>query len=266
VSVESGAGQVWEQGEVYDGYMGRWSLLVADVFVDWLGVDAGGSWLDVGCGTGALSSRIVERAQPSALACVDGSAPFVEAAHRRLGDAAEYRVADAAQLPFEDKSFDAVVSGLVLNFIPDPGAALDEQARVSRGAVGAYVWDYAEGMEMLKLFWEEASAVDPAAAALDEGLRFSISREETLREAFEAAGLGAVESRPIDVPTVFRDFDDLWKPFLGGQGPAGAFAVSLDDERRDELRERLRDRVPASDDGTIRLTARAWAVRGRAGA
>jgi SAM-dependent methyltransferase len=266
VSVESGTGQVWEQGDVYDGYMGRWSLLVADVFVDWLDVDAGARWLDVGCGTGALSSRILERARPAALASIDSSAAFVEAARRRLGETADCLVADATQLPFEDKSFDAVVSGLVLNFIPDTSAALGEQARVSRGTVAAYVWDYSEGMEMLKLFWQEASADDPELAALDEGARFPIAREQALREAFEAAGLDAVESRAIDVPTVFKDFDDLWLPFLGGQGPAGAHAVSLDDERRDALRERLRGRVPASDDGTIRLTARAWAVRGRASA
>jgi SAM-dependent methyltransferase len=264
VSVEPGAGQVWEQGDVYDGYMGRWSRLVAAGFVDWLGVADGSRWLDVGCGTGQLSSRILERARPAALACVDPSGSFVETARMRLGDRADCRVADAANLPFEDGSFDAVVSGLVLNFVPDVAAAVAEQARVTRGLVGAYVWDYAEGMQMLKLFWDEAAAVDPSAAELDEGARFPIAREDALRDAFGTAGLQDVESRAIEVPTVFKDFDDLWKPFLGGQGPAGALAVGLGQEPREELRERLRARVPVGADGSIALSARAWAVKGSA--
>jgi SAM-dependent methyltransferase len=264
VTVDAGTGQVWAQGEVYDGYMGRWSRLVADEFVDWLGVADGARWLDVGCGTGQLSARILERAGPAALACVDPSAPFVETARSRLGDGADCRVADAANLPYEDGSFDAVVSGLVLNFVPDAAAAIAEQARVARGVVGAYVWDYAEGMQMLKLFWEEAAAVDPATAELDEGARFPIAREDALRNAFDAAELRDVGTRGIEVPTVFRDFDDFWNPFLGGQGPAGALAVGLAQDRRDELRERLRARVPVGEDGSIALTARAWAVKGSA--
>jgi SAM-dependent methyltransferase len=266
VSVESGTGQVWEQGEVYDGYMGRWSRLVADEFVDWLGVAEGARWLDVGCGTGQLSERILQRVRPAALACVDASAPFVETARKRFGERADCRVADAAHLPFDDDSFDVVVSGLVLNFVPDARAAMAEQARVSQGLVAAYVWDYADGMQMLKLFWEEAAAVDPTAATLDEGARFAVARQDALRELFGATGLRDVESRAIEVPTVFKDFDDLWQPFLGGQGPAGALAVGLPEDRREELRERLRTRVLVGEGGSIALTARAWAIKGRAAA
>ena len=266
MSVDSGTGQVWAEGEVYDGYMGRWSRLVAEAFVEWLGVGDGARWLDVGCGTGQLSARILELAAPAGLASVDASAPFVETARTRLGDRADCRVADATELPFEDDSFDAVVSGLVLNFIPDHAAAVAEQARVSRDLVAAYVWDYAEGMQMLKLFWDEAAAVDPASGALDEGARFPVAREEALRELFGAAGLRDVESRAIEVPTVFRDFDDLWQPFLGGQGPAGARAVGRPGAQRAPRRERRRARVSPADDGSIPLTARAWAVKGRSGA
>jgi SAM-dependent methyltransferase len=252
---------VWGQGEVYDGFMGRWSRLVAESFVDWLAIEHGAEWLDVGCGSGALSSRILARANPSRLVAADASAPFVEVARRRLGDDAEVLVADAADLPFEDDTFDIVVSGLVLNFVPDPTAAIAEHSRLSRGTVAAYVWDYAEGMEMLRFFWEEALAVDPAATSLDEAARFRLASEDGVRRPFEAAGLRAVESRAIDIPMRFASFDDYWTPFLGGQGPAGTYAVGLDDRGRDALRERLRSRLPVGDDGSIELTARAWAVR-----
>ena len=252
---------VWGQGEVYDGFMGRWSRLVAESFVNWLAIEPGAEWLDVGCGSGALSSKIVARANPSKLVAADASAPFVEVARRRLGDDAEVLVADAADLPFEDDTFDIVVSGLVLNFLPDPTAAIAEHSRVSRGTVAAYVWDYADGMEMLRFFWEEAVALDPAATSLDEAARFRLASEDGVRRPFEAAGLRAVESRAIDIPMRFASFDDYWTPFLGGQGPAGAYVVGLDEAGRQRLRDRLRDRLPIADDGSIELTARAWAVK-----
>lgn len=253
--------EVWNQGEVYDGFMGRWSRLVAEAFVDWLAIEPGSAWLDVGCGSGALSSRILQGAKPSRLVAVDASAPFLEAARSRLGDEAEFVVADGAELPFDADSFDAVVSGLVLNFLTDPAAAVAEHARVSRGTVAAYVWDYADGMEMLRIFWEEAEAIDPAAASLDEGARFRLAHEDAFREPFAAAGLRAIESRAIDVPMRFASFDDYWNPFLGGQGPAGSYAVGLDDAGREALRARLHQRLPSADDGSIELTARAWAVK-----
>ena len=254
-------GQLWAQGDVYQRFMGRWSNLVADEFVAWVGVDAGARWLDVGCGAGALGSRILAGARPEKLVGVDASAPFLEEARRRLGDDAEFHVGDAADLPFEDDTFDVAVSGLVLNFLPDPAAAVREHARVSRGTVAAYVWDYTDGMEMLRFFWEEARALDPEAAALDESARFRLVGENGLRGAFTEAGLERLESRAIDIPMVFADFDDYWTPFLGGQGPAGSYAVGLDDGRREAFRERLRERLPVADDGSVELKGRAWAVK-----
>jgi SAM-dependent methyltransferase len=253
--------EVWGQGDAYDGFMGRWSRLVAETFVDWLAIEPGSEWLDVGCGSGALSSKILARTSPARLVAADGSAPFAEVARRRLGDGAEVIVADAADLPFEDGTFDAVVSGLVLNFLADPAEAIAEHSRVSRGTVAAYVWDYTEGMEMLRLFWEEAVALDPAAKSLDEAARFRLASEDGVRRPFEAAGLRDVESRAVDIPMRFASFDDFWTPFLGGQGPAGAYAVGLSEPDRQALRDRLRERLPIADDGSIELTARAWAVR-----
>ena len=131
------------------------------------------------------------------------------------------------------------------------------------GTIAAYVWDYAGKMELMRHFWDEAAALDPQAAALDEGRRFPLCTPEALCTLFAAAGLGAVEAAPIEIETAFRDFDDYWQPFLGGQGPAPAYAMALDEAARNRLRDRLRARLPVRNDGSIALTARAWAVRGR---
>jgi SAM-dependent methyltransferase len=176
-----------------------------------------------------------------------------------------FKTGDARELPFEEEEFDAAVSGLALNFIPDPAKALSEMRRAVRrgGTVAAYVWDYSGEMQLMRRFWEAAAALDPTAEKLDEGHRFPICKPERLQTLFTRAGLGDVQDRAIDVPTVFRDFDDYWTPFLGGQGPAPGYCVSLSEDKRAALRERLRAELAAEADGSIHLTARAFAVRGR---
>jgi SAM-dependent methyltransferase len=158
---------------------------------------------------------------------------------------------------------DVVVSGLVLNFVPDQRAALVEMARVTRpgGTLAAYVWDYAGKMELMRVFWDAAVELDPDAARMDEGSRFPMCNAPALGQLFAGAGLEAVETKPIDIPTPFTDFDDYWRPFLGGQGPAPAYAMALDEATRARLRDRIRERMPAMPNGSISLTARAWAIR-----
>jgi len=265
----AGPVEVWAAGDAYEPYIGRWSRLVAREFLAWLGPAAGGSWLDVGCGTGALAATVLTTADPAALVGLDPSAGFLANARARLDDRrARFVVADARRLPLAGARFDAVVSGLVLNFVPDPAAAVAEMARVARpgGRVAAYVWDYAGGMELIRRFWDAAAALDPAAADLDEGRRFPLCRPEPLAGLFRDAGLGEVAVRAVQVPTVFRDFDDYWTPFLGGQGPAPGYVLSLDEAGRVALREELAARLPAAADGSIALAARAWAVAGTAAA
>ena len=238
---------------------------MAQTFVEWIDASPGARWLDVGCGTGAIAETALLRAAPLVVTGVDPSEAFVAHASRRLdGRAFEGRVGDASDLPFEDDSFDVVVSGLVLNFVPDPARAVSEMRRVAggRGVVAAYVWDYADRMEMMRYFWDAAISNDPAAAALDEGRRFPMCNPGALRALWGEAGLRDVETRSIDVPTVFRDFDDYWTPFQGGQAPAPGYCMSLDETTRADLRELLRARLPVQPDGSIRLIARAWAVRG----
>jgi SAM-dependent methyltransferase len=263
---QGGPAEVWAAGDPYERYAGRWSRAIAAEFLTRLGVPAGARWLDLGCGTGALTGAILDRCAPAAVLGVDPSEGFLAHARRQVPDPrAEFRTGDARALPVPDGSFDAVVGGLVLNFVPDPPGAVAEMHRAARpgGTVAAYVWDYAEGMGMMRRFWDAAAALDPAARELDEGRRFPLCRPAPLRALFEASGLRAVAVEPIEVPTVFRGFDDLWTPFLGGQGPAPGYCLSLDEGRRAALRERLRASLPAvGPDGTIRLAARAWAAQG----
>lgn len=256
---------VWAVGDAYERYVGRWGRPVARAFVPWMGIAPGARWVDVGCGTGALTASIVDLAAPAAVLGVDPSEAFLAHARDVLGGPqVTFEVGDAAAIPAPDASFDVVVSGLVLNFVPDAAAALDEWRRVTRvgGAIGAYVWDYAGQMQLIRRFWDAAVSLDDGARVLDEGVRFPIARPEVLVGVFEGAGLAEVRTRAIDVPTHFADFDDLWQPFLGGQGPAPAYAMSLPAAGREALRERVRAAVPAGPDGSIDLTARAWAVRG----
>lgn len=258
---------VWSIGDAYEPYVGRWSRLVAREFLEWLAVPPGRRWLDAGCGTGALSATILALAAPATLTGIDSAEGFIAYARSRVVDSrARFEVADARAIPVETGSVDAAVSGLMLNFVPDPESVVAEMARVSvpGGVVAAYVWDYAGEMQLMRRFWDAAVALDSRSASLDEGVRFPLCRPDPLAALFRTAGLRAVEVRAIDVPTTFRDIDDYWAPFLGGQGPAPGYAMSLDEDRRAALRERLRSTLSVETDGSIRLIARAWAVRGEA--
>lgn len=215
----------WSSGSAYESYVGRWSRLVAPAFLDWLEIPPGRRWLDVGCGTGALTDAILARCDPRSVVGVHPSEPFVVHARASVVDPrAEFVVGLAARTGLDDCEVDVVVSGLVLNFVPDLGEVLGEARRVVSpgGVVAGYVWDYADGMQLMRHFWDAAVTLDPAAQALDEGIRFGIAAPRPLAAAFTAAGLEAVDVRPIEVPTVFGDFDGYWTPFLGGPARAPA--------------------------------------------
>jgi trans-aconitate methyltransferase len=257
---------VWADGATYEPYVGRWSRLVAREFLSWLDVPPRRRWLEVGCGTGALTQVILASADPITIKAVDQSTGYIAYARQHVIDErARFEVADARALSGEVRVYDVVVSGLVLNFIPEPARAVAAMARVAKpgATVAAYVWDYADQMQLMRYFWDAAVALNPAARELDEGRRFPICQPGALTGLFCEAGLEAVEARAIDVPTLFRDFDDYWSPFLGGQAPAPGYAMSLTEERRAALRERLRADLPIAADGSIHLIARAWAVRGQ---
>ncbi|MXQ11577.1 class I SAM-dependent methyltransferase [Microvirga makkahensis] len=255
----------WSNGNLYEPYAGRWSRLVAGEFLAWLSAPPGLDWLDVGCGTGALTEAIAERCAPNRLVGIDASEGFLDFARGRLeGTAAELLRADAQSLPFATAEFDRVVSGLVLNFVPDRERAAAEMARAARqnGQVALYVWDYTGGMELMCRFWDAATDLNPYARELQDNWHAAFCQPEPLYRLLEEVGLSHIEVRAIDVPTLFRDFDDYWTPFLGGQSPAPAYCMSLSEGERTALRERLRATLPTRPDGSIHLTARAWAARG----
>lgn len=257
--------EVWASGDAYEPYVGRWSRLVAAEFLGWLEVPQGGRWLDVGCGTGALTAAILAGCDPAGVVGIDPAEHYVSWAARHQPDPrARFLTGGTARLPAGP--FDAVVSGLVLNFMQAPAAAVQAMRSVAGrgGVIAAYVWDYAGGMELIRRFWDAAVALDPGASALDEAVRFPLCAPRPLEQLWLQAGLSDVSARAVDVPTVFRSFEDYWQPFLGGQGPAPGYCMSLDATPRATLREHLRRQLPAASDGSIRLTARAWAVKGNA--
>ncbi|WBQ06677.1 class I SAM-dependent methyltransferase [Kribbella sp. CA-293567] len=254
----------WAQGEIYESYVGRWSRLVAAEFVARLDQPAGQRWLDVGCGTGALTSTILAAAEPAEVLGVDPSEGFVGYARGAVRDRrARFEVRSAAELADEafDGAFDVVVAGLVLNFIPDRPAALRRLRSIGR-TVAVYVWDYAEGMQLMKYFWDAAGQVRPQDRDLDEGRSFPFCNEAGLEALFAEAGFSDIETGAIVVPTVFESFDAYWTPFLGGQGVAPAYLRSLDFDAQEAIRALVESRLPIDADGSIALTARAWSVRG----
>lgn len=254
-------------GEAYEHYVGRWSRPVAHMFLDWLSQPTDLRWVDVGCGTGALTEIVLAQARPNYVVGVEPSEGFLGVAQASIEDVrVEFRTGDAQSLPLENHEMDVAVSGLVLNFVPDKKRALDEMCRIVKpgGTVAAYVWDYAGDMQLMRYFWNAASDLFPDGAERDEGKQFPICKPEALADLFQTAGLRAIETCPLDAPTVFADFDDYWSPFLRGQGPAGAYCVALPENDRGRLRRRLENALPFNADGTIGLIARAWAVRGTA--
>jgi SAM-dependent methyltransferase len=254
----------WVAGDAYEAYMGRWSRRLARGFVEWLQPAAAAHWLEIGCGTGALTSTISECGEPASVVACDPSAPFVEHARAHLQDPrVSFVVAGADALPHRPGGFDFVVSGLVLNFVPDIKAVLRSvcDRLCPAGVIAAYVWDYAEGMEFLQVFWEAAGALDSRAIELDEGRRFPLCRPSALSSVFRVAGLSNVETHAIEITTEFSTFDDYWRPFLQGTGPAPSYVASLESHERERLRLRLQQRL-STGEGSIRLRARAWGVRG----
>lgn len=256
----------WARGSAYEPFVGRWSRLVAHEFLNWMDIAPGSHWLDVGCGTGALSQAILDLAAPGQVRGIDPSEGFITFVRKQIHDPrASFEVGDARALTAKTQSYDAAVSGLALNFIPQPEQAVSEMQRVVKpgGIVAAYLWDYSDKMQMLRFFWDAAIALNPNAIELDEGRRFPLCQPKPLADLFQGVGLKDVEVLAIDIHTDFRDFEDYWSPFLGGQGPAPAYVMSLSAAKRKALGERIRTSLPHAKDGTIRLLARAWALRSK---
>ena len=257
--------EIFVESDAYERFMGRWSRRLAPLLVKFASVDERDSVLDIGSGTGALAFALAEAIPSVRVTGVDPSSAYVRYAQARTpSDRVRFLVGDAQALQIPDATFDKTLSLLVMNFIPDPVKALREMIRVTRsgGIVAAAVWDYGEGMEMLRVFWDEAVALDSTIAVRDER-NMPLCRRGELAALWRANGLQQVEEQPIAIDLSFVSFDDYWLPFLGGQGPAGAHAASLSETARVALESKLRRRLLGErQEGAFSLQARAWAVKG----
>ncbi len=258
-----GAGTFHAPAEVYDKLVGRYAGELAEALIAAAGVAPGMRALDVGCGPGALTRALAGVVGAGHVAAVDPSRPFVAACRDRV-PGADVREGAAEALPFADGAFDAVLSQLVVNFLADAPAGVAELRRVARpgAVVAACVWDYADGMTLLRRFWDAALAVDPeGAAARDEGRVMPYCRPGELAALWRGAGLRDVTERALEASARYDGFDALWEPFPLGVAPSGAYAAALDPGRRDALRDELRARL-GDPRGAFTLRARAWCVTG----
>jgi SAM-dependent methyltransferase len=260
----------WAAGDSYEAYMGRWSRPIAARFLDWLAMPKELHWLELGCGTGAMTATIVGQCDPAGIIAIEPSEGFVAKARQIVSDPrVDFRLGDASDLmSLPAASRDVAVAALVLNFVPDRVAALREMKRVVRpgGIVGFYVWDYpGGGIEFMHAFWTAAVELDPAARDLAEDRRFPFCTREGLADMAQQAGLDVLDVTGLESPAVFQDFEDYWRPFTLGAGPAPGYCVSLSPEARERLRLRLSESLPRQLDGSIVLGTRVWALQARVG-
>jgi SAM-dependent methyltransferase len=244
--------------DMYARFVGRYAGALAEQLVDRAGVSRGDSALDVGCGPGAALETLARRLGAENVAGIDPSKSFVEMARRRVPDA-DIRLGAAEALPFDDRSFEVVLSQLVINFMRDARAGVSEMHRTSRRTVASCVWDYAGEMTMLRTFWDAARELDPKAP--DERDMRCCTPEE-LGELWVGAGLRNVKVDGLVVAASYEDFADFWAPFPSGIGPAGTYCRSLAPDKQEALRQAVFRRL-GSPDGPFDLTARAWVAVGQ---
>jgi SAM-dependent methyltransferase len=254
-----------DRAEAYDRHTGRYGRGLSAAFVPFAGVAPGMRVLDVGCGTGALTMTLANVVGAPAVACVDPSEEYARACQQRV-PGSEVRVGPAEAIPFDDRTFDAVLAQLVVQALDDAPAAAREMHRVAAagGVVAACVWDFRGGMPLLDAYWAAARTLDPDGArdAGDDSANPWCSRDG-LRRLWEGAGIAQVETAELSAGADYDGFDDAWFSFAAGAGLSGAYCRSLDDDGRAALRAEFHRRLGVSA-GPFRLAARAWAVRGRA--
>ena len=254
-------------GAGYERLMGRWSRRVAQPFLDWLQPAQRLDWIDIGCGNGAFSEEILTHCAPRSLLGIDPSPDQIAFARTRLANwaNAEFSQGDAQALSAPDQSFDVAAMALVLAFLPDPLKGVQEMARVVRptGLVAAYMWDMPGGGVPLRPLYRACVALGHGAQVPPSS---AISALEPMHQLWIDAGLQSVESRRIDITVSFADFDDFWESSSIPIGPQGQLLASLSAAQVAEVKDALRQTLPAAPDGGISYPAFATAVKGRVAA
>ena len=255
----------WNNSNLYNQFMGLWSIKVAQLFLNLLNEKyriQEKSWIDVGCGTGALTFEIMKYAKPEMIVGVDPSKDFLP--KENTNKLLSFKIGSSDNLPIESGNFDFAVSALALNFMPNKDQCIKEMLRVlkNEGVLALYVWDYSEQMEFLRYFWDTAIELIPGAEEYDQGEKFPICRREALKELFEKHALQTIDLKDLTIQTEFKNFQDYWKPFLGGQGSAGRYMSTLEEKKKNLIKNTLFERLPIAKDGKILLKARAFAISG----
>jgi ubiquinone/menaquinone biosynthesis C-methylase UbiE len=265
MSNQSGHEAVFANGVAYERFMGRWSRLTGELFVDWLQIPPHAKWLDVGCGTGAFSDVILSTCSPSSVVAFDPSGQHIKFARSHVNDdRIQFKIGDATAVDAKDGDFDVAVAALVLNFVPAKAKAVAEMRRVVRrgGVVAAYVWDFAGRRNVSQHLMNAVSEIGTHAANPLSTLEAESTTQIALATLFGSSGLDTVETKDLDIAARFTDFEDYWESNTTFQSPVANVCASLPSDQRQAVRERLRDTLPISADGTIVIQARASAVRG----
>ena len=257
------AAKFFSDGASYERRMGRWSRLVAEIFLDWLDAPAGLRWLDVGCGNGAFTEVLIGRCAPAAVSAIDPSEGQLSYARARSGlGLAEFRVGDAQALPYTDRSFDAAAMALAISFIPDPLKAAREMTRVVKpgGLVATYMWDLPGGGLPVAPMYRTLHSLGIAVPLPGT----EVSRRDSMQTLWANAGLESIETRVIRIPVAYADFDEFWEPFKNPEGPTGVAIRKMSPPEIEHLKVRLREHLPIATDGSIAYEAFANAVKGHA--
>jgi len=269
-SLKSSASSTYHasDGSAYERFLGRWTKELAPRFLDFAAFPGEGPILDIGTGTGSLAFTMAERWPSRRVVGIDIAEPYIFHARQNstLNSQPEFETGNATALRFEDHTFAASAAQLVLNFVPDAGAAASEMRRVTRsgGTVAATVWNFRGGLVYQRLFWDTAAGIDPKAGDARDRLFFGVlGLPDGLPNLFGAAGLKEVQQGSLTIRMKYACFDDYWRPLLGGQGPVGSYVASLGGDLRFRIQDAVRGAYcSGSPDGERSLTATAWAVRG----
>jgi ubiquinone/menaquinone biosynthesis C-methylase UbiE len=254
-------------GDGYELLMGRWSRLLAQPFVGFVGALDGERVLDIGCGTGHLARTVASVSRPAAMHAIDLSSTYIEHARRHTPHAGiQFNVGDACALPFGDHSFDRVLSMLVLHFVPQTAQAIAEMRRVARpgGVAAACVWDVRGGFVANRLFFDTAAALDPRAGERRaRNYTRPMTRPGELAQAWRDGGFADVTETALCIRMEYASFDDYWAPYLGKDGPGAEYVAALNADERDTLQAAVRAAyLDGEADGPRSYAALAWAVKG----